>query len=66
MISSYIPGLDVRDLLAVADGLDVVGGVGGVGAEQGGHPLTQAVTHCKVNTIKTARLISFNLMIIES
>ena len=44
-----IPGLNVRDLLAVADGLDVVGGVGGVGAEQGGHPLAQAVTHCKVN-----------------
>ena len=28
-----IPGLNVRDLLAVTDGLDVVGGVGGVGAE---------------------------------
>ena len=44
-----IPGLYVRDLLAVTDGLDVVGGVGGVGAKQGGHPLAQAVTHCKVN-----------------
>ena len=44
-----IPGLYVRDLFAVTDGLDVVGGVGGVGAKQGGHPLAQAVTHCKVN-----------------
>ncbi len=44
-----IPGLYMRDLLAVTDGLDVVGGVGGVRAEQSGHPLAQAVTHCKVN-----------------
>ena len=37
------------DLLAVTDALDVVGGVGRVGAKQGGHPLGEAVTHCKVN-----------------
>ena len=39
------PGLDVGDLLAVADGLDVVRCEGGGGAEQGGHPLAQAVAH---------------------
>ena len=39
------PGLNVRDLLAVADGLDVVRCEGGGGAEQGGHALAQAVAH---------------------
>ena len=39
------PGLDVGDLLAVADGLDVVRGEGGGGAEQGSHALAQAVAH---------------------
>ena len=39
------PGLDVGDLLAVADGLYVVRGEGGGGAEQGSHALAQAVAH---------------------
>ena len=39
------PGLDVGDLLAVADGLYVVRSEGRGGAEQGGHALAQAVAH---------------------
>ena len=41
------PGLNVRDLLAVADGLDVVGSEGGGRAEQGGHTLAETVANCK-------------------
>ena len=37
--------LDVRDLLAVTDGLDVVGSEGGRRAKQGGHPLAQTVAN---------------------
>ena len=39
--------LDVRDLLAVADGLNVVGGEGRGRAEQGSHALGQGVANCK-------------------
>ena len=39
------PGLDVGDLLAVTDGLHVVGREGGGGAEQGSHALAEGVAH---------------------
>ena len=54
----WAPGLDVGDLLAVADGLDVVRCEGGGGAEQGGHALAQAVAHW------AGALCSFMIMII--
>ena len=52
-------GLNVGDLLAITDGLDVVGRVGGVRPEQGSHALAQAVAHW------TGELYSFMIMIIN-
>ena len=37
----------MRDLLAVTDGLDVVGSEGGGRAEQGGNPLAETVANWK-------------------
>ena len=44
--SEVPPSLDVRDLLAVTDGLDVVGSEGGGRTEQGSHALAETVAHC--------------------
>ena len=40
------PSLNVRDLLAVTDGLDVVGSEGRGGAEESRHALAEAVANC--------------------
>ena len=48
----WAPGLDVRDLLAVADGLDVVRCEGGGWAEQGSHALAEGVAHWDITMLR--------------